>query len=132
MRIPYNLKLARKQLGLRQKDLAYLLGHKGQHSVYRLEQGLRLPTLETALTLENILGLPARVLFDHVYLKVQQQVQQRLEASKELSSQLLTRREEIGELCTFLDIINFPSPSQQEKDRLHKHIIYLVNKSRDL
>ncbi|KAF0244087.1 MAG: hypothetical protein FD167_3683 [bacterium] len=132
MRIPYNLKLVRKQLGLRQKDLAYLLGHKSQHSVYRLERGLRLPTLETALTLENILGLPVRVLFNHVYSNVQQEVEHRLEASKELSSQLLARREEVGEVCAFLDIINFPKPSQKEKDRLHKHIIYLVNKSRDL
>jgi DNA-binding XRE family transcriptional regulator len=51
-----NLWQARKRLSLTQLQLAFLLGHKYKDNAYRLEKGLKLPTLETALRLRSYLA----------------------------------------------------------------------------
>lgn len=128
---PYNLWLARKQLGLTQQQLAVLLGHKYKDNVYRLEKGLKLPTLETALLLEAILQVPIKVLFGHLYEDIQSRVKRRIKKSPSTYQHLLSSQEQmLGEVCTFADTLKLSNPSQTEMDKLYKHIMYLVNRSR--
>lgn len=57
------LKTYRRRAGLSQDELAYLLGGETGTTVSRHENGKRLPTLDTALAYELILGAPVRDIF---------------------------------------------------------------------
>jgi DNA-binding XRE family transcriptional regulator len=128
---PYNVWLARKQLGLTQTQLAYLLGNTYKDKVHRLEKGLQLPSLETALLLEIIFQIPTKVLFSHFYQQLQEKVKTRIKNSPETYQHLLKSHGQLlGEVCTFADILETSRPSQAQMEKLYKHIMYLVNRSR--
>jgi len=78
--LPNYLRSNRKRLALSQEEVAFLLGVKGMDrgvKVSRDENGVRVPSLETALAYEAIYGKPIRELFAGVYEKVEQDVAQR-------------------------------------------------------
>ena len=58
--------LYRKKMGYSQKVVAQLLGRKSSARICDYERGKFLPSLETALKLEIILGIPLRT-FDSCY-----------------------------------------------------------------
>lgn len=62
----------RRIRGLRQKQLAWLLGYKGTTMISRLETGASLPPLKVALLLEIVLG--ARL--QEIYLELHRELAQ--------------------------------------------------------
>ncbi|MEZ5972598.1 MAG: helix-turn-helix transcriptional regulator [Hyphomonadaceae bacterium] len=60
----------RRATGLRQDDLAHLLGFKDSSSVSRFERLLREPDVRTAFACEYILGAQASALFASVFKDV--------------------------------------------------------------
>lgn len=57
----------RREIGLVQEDIAFLLGFKDPSSVSRFERLAREPDIHTAFACEYILGAPARSLFEPLF-----------------------------------------------------------------
>lgn len=81
MRKPCNhyhnsLWLARKKVGLGQKNVARLLGHKTISAVSEYETGRLLPSLRTALKLAAIYRTPVCDLYAPLYGELEQEVAQ--------------------------------------------------------
>ncbi len=62
-RLENYLRTNRKQSGLTQHEVAFLLGCETSAQISRYEKGRRLPPLETALACEEIFGVPLAELF---------------------------------------------------------------------
>jgi len=76
-RLPNYLRASRKQAGLSQDDLAFLLGCGSGTKVSRYELFRRQPGLPTVFALEAIFGKPARELFAGIYDDAGQQTAER-------------------------------------------------------
>ena len=122
--------LARRRRGLRQKQVAFLLHHHTVDQISRYEQGRRLPTLETALKLEIVLGVPLRVLFQDHFERLRAEVQQRVEGSRamEVDFGLLPGEEGMGEYCAYAELLDLPLISQAETGRVRTHITRLARR----
>ncbi len=59
--------IVRKKIGLEQKQVAALLGHKTTDQISRYERGAKLPGLKTAIKLGIVYHLPIQVLFYGFY-----------------------------------------------------------------
>ena len=123
--------LARKRKGLEQKHLARLLNQRNVNQISRYENSSRLPTLQTALTLEIILGAPVRVLFADLYDQLQSQIQERAKTDHALQ-EALAAKVDSGTACWFLDLLASPILPSEKIDELRKHAIELTNKLSDL
>ena len=66
--------LYRKKMGYSQKVVAQLLGRKSSARICDYERGKFLPSLETALKLEIILGIPLRELYSNIYRQLQREI----------------------------------------------------------
>jgi transcriptional regulator with XRE-family HTH domain len=62
-RLPNYLRTHRKQSGLSQEEVAFLLGSEDDSRISQYEKRRRLPPLETALACEAIFGIPVSELF---------------------------------------------------------------------
>lgn len=71
------LRMHRRRAGLTQGDIAYLLGACSGSKVSRYERFARRPTLETALALEIILGVPVADLFAGVREELEPDIKRR-------------------------------------------------------
>jgi transcriptional regulator with XRE-family HTH domain len=71
------LRAYRKQYGLSQKEVAFLLGVKASVKVSQYEMFQRVPSLETALALQAIFGVPVAELFAGIYEKVEKEISNR-------------------------------------------------------
>ena len=67
----------RRNRGLAQKQLAFLLGHRYTQMVSKYESGTSLPPLETALLLEIALGIRLSDLYVDLHQNLQHAVVQR-------------------------------------------------------
>ena len=65
-----NLWIARQHVGLGQKTVARLLGHKSRSVISEYENGRLLPSLETALRLSVVYGRPVRELYPELYRQI--------------------------------------------------------------
>jgi DNA-binding XRE family transcriptional regulator len=79
MRRPNNhnlnkLWIARKKVGLGQKSVARLLGHKSTSPISEYETGRILPNLHTAFKLAIIYNTPLPDLYQTLYSQVEQEV----------------------------------------------------------
>lgn len=83
--LPTYLRTYRKRSGLTQEEVAFLLDTRDGATVSRYERLSSMPSLETALALEVIFGVPARELFRGVFAEVETEVIQR---ARLLSEQL--------------------------------------------
>lgn len=124
--------LARKRAGLRQKQVAHLLGHRTVDQVSRYEKGTRVPTLETALMLELIYRTPLRQLFGDLYEELHGKIRQRIgntpslnQFAKSIETQ---EAEEAREFCTYADRLRLPALSPAERAHVHRHITKLARK----
>jgi transcriptional regulator with XRE-family HTH domain len=72
------IRMLRKQRGLSQDELAFLLGWKSGSAVSRLENGRRKPSLETLLTMEVIFGIQIREFYAGRFQKVEDAVRERV------------------------------------------------------
>lgn len=74
-KIPLNyVRTERRRWALTQKEVADLLGFESRTCISRIEQGKRVPGLESALALEVLFGLAPRSMFPHLYLEVEEDV----------------------------------------------------------
>ncbi|HHT9126723.1 MAG TPA: helix-turn-helix domain-containing protein [Candidatus Brocadiia bacterium] len=71
--------ITRKKVGLAQKQVAFLLGHKNTTQLSRYEHGTRIPSLKTALKLEIAYAKPLRLLFFGLHDELREDVQKRRE-----------------------------------------------------
>jgi transcriptional regulator with XRE-family HTH domain len=126
-----HLWLARKRLGLHQKQVAHLLGHKTTDQVCRYETGLRLPGLKLFLQFEVIYGLPARVLYREFYEEIRKEIETRALPLKSISSVYAVSTMGDGlfsEFCAYEELLRNPNRSKAEDDRIRKHIITVNNR----
>lgn len=71
------IRMFRKQAGLSQDELAFLLGWKSGSGISRFERGRREPTLEVLLAMEAVFGVPIRELYAGRFQKVERSVKER-------------------------------------------------------
>ena len=121
--------LARKRVGLGQKQVAYLLNLKTVDQISRYEKKIRVPALETALKLEIIYGLPLRILFKDLFDDLQRDISERVQknaALKRLYEELST--EAPGEFCGYSELLKSAAISGRDKARIRDHITYVAKK----
>jgi transcriptional regulator with XRE-family HTH domain len=117
--------LARSRRDLKQKHIAYLLGHKSLEQVSRYENGSRLPTLQTVLKLEIILGVPTGSLFPELYAELRSEIRERASASRGLSQKL-------GDMfgddnCSYEGLLLEAKVPLEVRDKIHRHAAFLIN-----
>jgi transcriptional regulator with XRE-family HTH domain len=100
----YNyLRASRKKLGLSQRELAYLLGAETSTHISRYERRKRLPSIETALACQAILGVPVSEIFGGTYESIANEVKKRArEMAAALEASQAGRKEAIGRKLQYL------------------------------
>jgi transcriptional regulator with XRE-family HTH domain len=76
-RLENYLRTYRKQAGLSQREVAFLMGCEDGAQISRYEKRHRLPPLETALACEIIFGVPMSELFAGVRQSVEEKIEKR-------------------------------------------------------
>jgi transcriptional regulator with XRE-family HTH domain len=120
--------LARKRLGLGQKQVAFLLD-KSIDKISRYEKGARIPGLQTALGFEIIFGVPSSVLFRDLHDQLQEEIATRLNSSRTLQHALSGHwdgYDKIGAWCSYAELLKSPMLADVDKDRIRSHVIKLV------
>jgi transcriptional regulator with XRE-family HTH domain len=79
-RYPNRIRQFRLEKGLTQRDLARILGYKSVSSLSHMECGRKLPSLQTALKLEQALQRLMGDIYPRLYKSIQNSVGQRREA----------------------------------------------------
>jgi len=90
-RLQNRLRQYRRQAGLSQDEIAFLLGSPDSAQVSRYEKGRHVPELRRALAYVTILGVPLAELFPGIEASVKTEVEPRL---KELRAALEKKRSE--------------------------------------
>lgn len=126
-KIKHRLWQARHMSGLEQKQVAFLLGQKTTDPLSRLERGLSIPTLQTALKLEIIYRLPIRVLFQGYYEQYRKEVEARIRTMKVQNSngELIQSPEDY---CAYAELLDGYSLSEEQLGRVRKHVTKLTRK----
>lgn len=130
-----HLWLARQRRGLRQKHVAYLLGHKTPDQVSRYEQGLRFPGLRMFLQFEIIYGMPARFLYSDLYEKLRAEIEARAQSVKVLSKAhgaSTIGPDLFSEFCVYEELLRNLDLTQVERDQIRKHVVTLMRRMNDL
>jgi transcriptional regulator with XRE-family HTH domain len=70
-----NLWISRKHVGLGQKSVARLLGHKSISVISEYETGKLLPSLSSALKLAVVYNRPITELYPDLYRQIQEEVE---------------------------------------------------------
>jgi transcriptional regulator with XRE-family HTH domain len=113
-KLPNYLRSYRKQWGLTQTDVAYLLGSKSPGKVSEYESFDRLPNLKTALLYEAIFGAPVSRLFAGVYQQVEKDAARRarlLQQKKSTQANLKSsRKRELLRMIAITPDINKENP----------------------
>jgi transcriptional regulator with XRE-family HTH domain len=120
----------RKQRGLEQKQVAYLLNHHTADQVSRYELGTRLPTLEIALHLEMIYGMPLRVLYEDLYERLQAELKDRFERVPQLRARLTEFLDEDGvrEYCAYREMLQTGQPAHADLLKARRHVTELAKR----
>lgn len=116
---------ARSRRDLKQKHIAYLLGLNNLDQVSRYENGPRLPTLQTALKLEIILGVPVRALFPELYAELRSEIRKRASVSRSLSEKL--ENVFVDEHCSYEGLLVEANVSMDVRNKIHRHAAFLIN-----
>ena len=128
---PNRLWLARKRRGLEQKQVTYLLDHKGIDQLSHYEQGERLPSLENALKLEIIYGVPLRFLYKELSAKLEDEVWQRISLNPALHKRFGNRPSRaagLSEYCAYTELLVAPHASEADRAAARKHVTVLAKK----
>lgn len=128
---PNRLWLARKRRGLEQKQVAYLLDQQSIDQLSRYEQGMRLPSLENALKLEIIYGVPLRILFKELFDELEDSVWQRISLNSQLQKNYgnrVTREGALADYCALADLLSMPNASDADRSRVRKHVTSLAKR----
>jgi len=116
-RLPNYLRASRKQAGLSQDDLAFLLGCDSGTKVSRYELFRRQPGLPTVFALEAVFGKPARELFAGMFEDAEQQTAER---ARRLIERLHKHRDgaQLRRKLALLQTIAGDAPSNSDGDPL--------------
>jgi len=128
---PNRLWLARKRRVLEQKQVTYLLDHKGIDQLSHYEQGERLPSLENALKLEIIYGVPLRFLYKELSAKLEDEVWQRISLNPALHKRFgnrPSRATRLSEYCAYDELLAAPHASEADRAAARKHVTALAKK----
>jgi transcriptional regulator with XRE-family HTH domain len=123
--------LARKRLGLGQKQVAYLLQHKTNDQVSRYEKGERMPGLKLLLQFEIIYGVPPRVLYRDYYEQLQAEIIARANSLQTLSHVYtlpLAEPRLFSEFCSYEELLQHPQLAPAESARIRKHVVTLTRR----
>ena len=124
-----HLFLIRKKMGLGQKQVALLLGHKTTDQISRYERGVKLPSLKTALKLGIIYHIPIRILlydyFEQCLDEIKEQERVAKIGGQAFGSKEFIRNEEI-EFCTYAEKLKRLRIPQKDLDEVGSHITRLV------
>src|ERR1035438_9624863 len=90
-RLQNRLRQYRRQAGLSQDEMAFLLGSSDSAQVSRYEKGHHVPELRRALAYTTILGVPLAELFPGIQVSVKTEVEPRV---KQLRAALEKKRSE--------------------------------------
>lgn len=114
-KLPNYLRASRKQAGLSQDDLAFLLGCGSGTKVSRYELFRRQPGLVTVFALESIFRKPARELFAGMYEDAEQQTAER---ARRLIERLHTHRDgaQLRRKLALLQTIAGDAPSNSNRE----------------
>jgi transcriptional regulator with XRE-family HTH domain len=115
------LRRARQRLGLKQKQVASLLQLDTQ-AISRYENAKSMPSLQTAMRLEIICGVPLRGLFPQVYEKLRADIRTSIEADRTLAAHLLPV---IQELCPYEQQLAW-SQAEETLYKVRDHITQLA------
>lgn len=120
----------RKRRGLEQKQIAYLLNHHTADQVSRYELGTRMPTLETALLLEMILGTPLRILYKDIYEQLQAKLKERFEHVPQLHDRLaeFLSDDSVREYCAYRELLQTGQPAQADVIKARHHVTELAKR----
>ncbi len=120
----------RLQRRLEQKHVAVLLGHKKTTRIQRLESGLGVPDLKTALKLARIYNVPVRVMLDEYYKACLEEVrQQEMALSDGKTPDSTTSSPETPEFCTYEEKLKAPLLSREAFVKVRHHSVDLVRKT---
>ena len=106
----FQFRARRRECGLMQEDVAFLLGLKGPSSVSRFESLAREPDIRSALACEIILGTSVRELFAPLFALVERSVRDRARARLEMLGPLTNDKRHDARLARLADIAE-PSPT---------------------
>ena len=117
----------RKKIGLEQKQVALILGHKTTNQISRYERGTKLPNLKTAFKLGIIYRLPVHVLLYGFYADCLKEIAKQNKISDESSFKTLESAL-FGEMeyCAFAEKLKPFHVSKSELDKVGSHIAKLV------
>ena len=105
-----SLRTHRRLWGLKQRELALLLGIRSAAHISRLERGKRIPTLEVALACELLFNLPPAELFAPEHQKVEDDLLRRAYALYTClttdTSSAASRKRELIEGCLNRAVLN--------------------------
>jgi transcriptional regulator with XRE-family HTH domain len=123
--------LARKRRGLEQKQIAYLLNHQSIDQISRYELGSRFPSLDNALKLEIIYGVPLRLLFKELFDGLEDEVWQRISLSAPLQKRYGNHTAQstgLSEYCAFAELLTMPNASEANRGKVRQHVTSLAKK----
>jgi transcriptional regulator with XRE-family HTH domain len=123
--------LARKRRSLEQKQAAYLLGHQSLDQISRYELGTRLPSLDNALRLEVIYGVPLRLLFKELFERLEDEVWQRISLNSSLQKLYGNRSSQstgLAQYCAFAELLTMPNASEANRGQVRQHVTALAKK----
>ena len=116
--------LARQNIGLQRKEVAYLLHHRTTDQISRYENGRRLPSLRLLLEMEYLYGLPPRLLFSDYYRQLAQMIRERAASNPALRAQL---KPVSGEYCSFMALLHKGQLNAEEQTAFKNHTIHLLH-----
>lgn len=122
--------LIRNKTGLKQKQIAALLGHKTVDQISRYELGAKLPNLETAFKLGIIYNLPIQVLFHGYYEACLKELHDRRENNLKIVENefglIGDAASGVTEFCTFEEKLKPFKVAEPELNQVRHHIAELV------
>ena len=133
--LPNRLWLARKRLGLRQKQVAMLLNHRTTDQISRYESGKRIPTLSTAFAMEIVYGVPCRLLFPALFERLDERIRAGAERSSTLPAVFVARlsaskRDDL--YCAYRELLRAKPYTEEQSDRVRTHVVELTRTLADL
>lgn len=121
--------LSRKHLGLRQKQVAYLLKHKTTDQISRYEKGERAPSLKALLELEIVYGLPPRILYQPYYEQLREEISERIKGAQGLQGidfPLEPQPESLAEFCSYANLLRVSHLSAADQAKIRRHVIQIM------
>lgn len=133
--LPNRLWLARKRLGLRQKQVAMLLNHRTTDQISRYESGKRVPSLSTAFAMEVVYGIPCRLLFPGLFERIEDRIRSGAKRSSTLPAAFVdrlgaSRRDDL--YCAYRELLRTKPLTEEHSARVRTHVVELTRTLADL